>query len=358
MNYLFLFGRDPLLSYLEIISYLKRKKISFRVVQRKEKYLILEAPLDPRAVIDELGGTVKIAKTISQKVPELVTQMPNKVYYALQDFDDSDISEIFKEEFKRQKIKAQNITLKISPSEIIKKKMLETGSDFVFAEGRLFQTVAVSNPLALEERDVGRPYQDVMGAISLRLAKILVNLSQIKSGSLLDPFCGIGSILQEALLMGFDCIGVDSSEEKIKAAKANMQWLKDTYPVISAAHIFLGDARELSSIIRQKVQVIVTEPYLGELVKSKVSEREAEERMFQLLEIYKKFFEEAYKVLDDGGKMVIILPYFEVKGRKIGIPLEKVQEKFKISREEGLIPLQYGKPTNRISREIYIFQKS
>lgn len=357
MEYLFLFGRDPALSYLEILSYLKRKGISFRVTGKRGEYLILEAQLRPQAVIDELGGTVKIAELTPKSIPEIVSQMPGKVYYALQDFDDSDISEIFKEEFKQQKIKAQNITLKISPSEILKKEMIESKSDFIFASGKLFLTVAVSNPFELEQRDAGRPSQDVTGAISLRLAKILINLSQIHSGVLLDPFCGIGSILQEALLLGIDCIGVDSSGEKIKAAQANMQWLKKEYEVKHTASIFLGDARELSKFIRQKVKAIVTEPYLGALVKSKVSEKEAEERMTQLLGIYKKFFEEAYKILEDGGRMVIILPYFEVKKRKIGIPLEMVQGKFRIVREGGILPLKYGKSTNRIGREIYIFMK-
>lgn len=45
----------------------------------------------------------------------------------------------------------------------------------------------------------------------------MINISGIKEGVLLDPFCGIGSILQEAVLMGFDIRGVDIDKNCIDA---------------------------------------------------------------------------------------------------------------------------------------------
>ncbi len=360
-RFLFFYGRDKVLSYLELLSYFQRKGIAYQVVRKAEDYFILEGNLDPVSIIEELGGTVKIGlylgDDIEKLVPELLHMMPGKVYYSLQDFDQQEIVDIFKEEFKKQRIKAQNISFKISPSEIIKKNLLQTGSDFIYAEGMLFRTVAVSNPFALEKRDIGRPVQDVTGAISLRLAKILINLSQISHGTLLDPFCGIGSIVQEASLMGLDCIGVDFSEEKINAARENFAWLEKHYAPQRKAQFLQGDARSLSQVVKRKVQSLVTEPYLGELIKSKLSSQEAEHRIQSLVPLYRDLFREAYQILEHKGFMVIILPYFFLKKNKIRIPVESIHGKFRLYNPEKLIPVEYGVGKNKIGREIYIFRK-
>jgi len=56
----------------------------------------------------------------------------------------------------------------------------------------LTKTIAFSNPMEFKYRDEHRPYTDFSIMISIRLARILLNLSQAKAGQvLLDPFCGI-----------------------------------------------------------------------------------------------------------------------------------------------------------------------
>lgn len=61
-------------------------------------------------------------------------------------------------------------------------------------------------------RDYGRPARDArVGMLPPKLAQIMLNLSvkDEKSGTVLDPFCGTGVLLQEAALAGFDFIGSD-----------------------------------------------------------------------------------------------------------------------------------------------------
>ena len=356
---LFVFGRDKALSYLELISYFKRKAISFKVIKKDEEYLIAETELDAIKAVNELGGTVKIGQFVAEDVTRLIGNMPNKVYYALQDFDSADAINTLKREFKTQKIKAQDITHKISPTEIINKKMIETGSDFVYANEMFFHTIAVSDVREIERRDTKRPVQDVTGAISIRLAKILINLSQVKdNGELLDPFCGIGTILQEALLMNINVTGVDVSSEKVDSARKNLEWLKSQYRINNKYRLSIGDARFLSRILRYKVDAIATEPYLGPLVKEKLSIKEAEKRIDELTQLYKIFFEEAYKILNSNGFLAIILPYFFVKNQKINIDINKVKGKFKIYNIDNLIPIEYTTGKSKIGREIYICQKS
>ncbi|MGI0091957.1 MAG: hypothetical protein ACREBS_09625, partial [Nitrososphaerales archaeon] len=64
-------------------------------------------------------------------------------------------------------------------------------------------SVAASDVPGFESRDFTRSYQDPTITISPRLARILVNLAmKSKTGTLLDPFCGLGTILQEGLVCG------------------------------------------------------------------------------------------------------------------------------------------------------------
>lgn len=356
---IFLYGRDQKLSYLELISYFKRKGISFKVVSKNEDYLIAETDVDAGKAVNELGGTVKIGQFVSEEeIPAIIEKMPGKLYYSLQDFDEADAIEILKKEFKKNKIKAQDITHKISPTEIINKDMIETGSDFVYADKMFFQTIAVSNTKDIEKRDVLRPAQDVTGAISIRLAKILINLSQAKDNcELLDPFCGIGTILQEALLMGINATGIDSSPEKVDAARKNLEWFNKEYKIKNKFRLSIGDARSLSRILRYKVDAIATEPYLGPLVKEKASLDEAQKRINDLTPLYKRFFDEAYNILIAGGFISIILPYFFIKNQKISVDINNVKGKFKIYNMDNLIPIEYTTGKSKIGREIYICQK-
>ena len=59
-----------------------------------------------------------------------------------------------------------------------------------------------------------------------RLARMMVNLSACTAGkTLLDPFCGVGTILQEALLEKAMVVGMDVNPWCVKAATENLEWL-------------------------------------------------------------------------------------------------------------------------------------
>ncbi|MEK6807835.1 MAG: DNA methyltransferase [Nanoarchaeota archaeon] len=63
-----------------------------------------------------------------------------------------------------------------------------------------------------------------------KLARLLVNLSGAKEGeTILDPFCGAGSILIEAAVLGTKVIGTDFDSEMIARAKKNLEFYKKLY---------------------------------------------------------------------------------------------------------------------------------
>ena len=74
-----------------------------------------------------------------------------------------------------------------------------------------------------QRRPMHRPFS-LPTTLHPRIARVLVNLAEIKSGEILiDPFCGTGGILIEAGLVGARVIGIDIKEELVKGCKKNLE---------------------------------------------------------------------------------------------------------------------------------------
>ena len=63
-------------------------------------------------------------------------------------------------------------------------------------------------------------------AMHPKLARAMVNLTGIKKGRLVDPFCGSGGILIEAGLMGLHPVGYDIDTSMLERAKLNLEHFK------------------------------------------------------------------------------------------------------------------------------------
>ena len=107
---------------------------------------------------------------------------------------------------------------------MLKKNLVENKAEVLFCIGRtetwVATTVAVHNPFEFQKRDIYKPNQRKIFGMPPRLARIMVNLSSCTSGkTLLDPFCGVGTILQEALLEKANAVGLDVNPWCVKAVK-------------------------------------------------------------------------------------------------------------------------------------------
>jgi tRNA G10 N-methylase Trm11 len=78
----------------------------------------------------------------------------------------------------------------------------------------------------------------------------------------LDPFCGTGVILQEALMMGYSAYGTDVEPRMIDYTKRNIQWLVRKYPEITGSlTLDIADATKYQWL--RKYSCVVSEAYLG-----------------------------------------------------------------------------------------------
>jgi tRNA (guanine10-N2)-dimethyltransferase len=93
-------------------------------------------------------------------------------------------------------------------------------------------------------------------AMNSKLARCMVNLAHAREGAyLLDPFCGTGTTLLEATLIGVRAIGVDVQRRMADGARQNLKH----FGLVSEV-IIVADARKLPLT---RVDCIVTDPPYG-----------------------------------------------------------------------------------------------
>lgn len=361
-NYIFILGRDPELSLLEIVSYFNLREIKYKLIEHSKIAAVFELPslLNFKKIIKDLGGTVKICK-INDDLEDIYQRKNNKFRYYISNYSNRDISNLrehLKYIFKKQKLKAlykrppQNILM---PNEVFSNKILTENLEIVLYKNYIAVTIACSNPVEYEKRDTSRPRRDYLKTISIRLAKILINLSQPKK-SLLDPFCGYGILLQEALLNDLDVIGIDIDKKSIEATKENLEWLKHNYSVKGSYILYNLDSKLLSKKVT-KIDSVATEPYLGPYLKGLPTESEARKTIRDLENLYFDVLKELKKVKPK--TIVIIVPRFKTKSNTIikmdfSSIIKKIGFESYSPLSEIKTPVVYS--TGFIDREVWILK--
>lgn len=128
----------------------------------------------------------------------------------------------------------------------------------------LAESIGAQNITSFAARDQARPHTDAfVGMLPPKLARIMVNLSGANNGTLLDPFCGTGVILQEALIDGFTVTGTDLSDKMVDYTAKNLAWFTNkAHPKGLVGPIYQGDA--MSTRWQQPITTVVSETYLGQ----------------------------------------------------------------------------------------------
>jgi tRNA G10 N-methylase Trm11 len=204
----------------------------------------------------------------------------------------------------------------------------------VVADGQqtfLAQTVQIQDIDAYTLRDRGRPKRDSrVGMLPPKLAQIIVNLAgkhvvpeggtrdpehptnkNPRNARLLDPFCGTGVLLQEAMLMGYDAYGTDLEPRMIDYSNHNLTWLKGHYPAIAerAADLEIGDATNF--VWRAPVDLVATETYLGKPFTAPPAPDVLASTMADCNLIIKKFLRNIHPQLQPGTRLCIAVPAWQ-----------------------------------------------
>jgi tRNA G10 N-methylase Trm11 len=198
------------------------------------------------------------------------------------------------------------------------------------------------------KRDMNKPERREHLAISPRLSKILINLSGVKDRELLlDPFCGVGGILQEALLKKISVYGSDIDANAIKSALQNFKWLKENYKVMSP---YILERRDVGKIIDKQFNGVATETPLGEVVRKRPNDRDAD----RIIRNFERFIIPALRSLKvikkRKAKIAITFPRI----RDHGVDYERILEE--TGMELVMEPIAESRPKQYISRDIVVLR--
>ncbi len=388
-NFWFILGRESLIAAAEIDAVFSLKKYDYSL-------LILKAELDgfePKKIIDRLGGTIKIARELADNITEKqlleiiienLRGVSGKINFGISVYsfgDDKTADLVLAKNFGKQVkkiLKEEGLSIRyvenkeaiLSSVTVTKNNLAGRGREFLVQknEGDIYslaQTEAVQPFEKFSDRDFGRPGRDdLSGMLPPKLAMILINLTQTpRSSTLLDPFCGSGTILSEALLLEYkNLIGSDISEKAVADTKLNLDWIAKKFQrQMPDNKIFKSEVAELAkNLSANSVDAIATEPYLGKPLRGNETKQDLLAQAKQLHDLYLQAFQQFHKILKTGGKAVFIIPRFKFAGDLITIDCKNEIEKigFKaLPFFESQLRLVYSRPNQRVAREIWRFVK-
>jgi tRNA G10 N-methylase Trm11 len=430
-TYLFISGKNWILSLAELSEYFKSRALAFKIDYFSTEFFTLtfEALLDAH-VIDDLGGTIKIAevkvkfssetikegflkrnkqaqKKLAQTVAqsgatEGMTKAPDKLLFGvsiytsdtavksfggrIQRFIGSAIKDVLATTGKKSSfmgIASDRSEAQLSHVEVLKKNLVENQAEVLLCIGKteawIGNTIAVHNPFEFQKRDIYKPNQRAIFGMPPRLARMMVNLSACTSKkTLLDGFCGVGTILQEALMEHAAVVGVDVNSWCVKASEENLEWLSNEYSLSGANfRVVQGDMENLTAKVGvESVDCIVSEPDLGPALREVPTGPYAQKIIEKLEPLFLGFIEEAYQVLKLNGRLVLATPFIRTRsGDGVTMPIEEKLREVGFKRiyvftddmfspeapEHGRL---MGTPSliemderHKIGREIHILQK-
>lgn len=428
---IFISGKNWRLSLAELTSYLKAKQKAFNVQFFSREFFAIDIEENfGNTIIENLGGTIKIGEAKknfpTQMLKEaflnkkeqvqtdiieavgssgLVNEMfssADKVFFGvsvycsektlrqfswiIQRFIGSTVKTKLLEQGTKSKFMGfskERGLAQLSHIEVMKKNLVENKAEILVAIGKdetwIATTTGVHNPFEFQKRDVYKPAQRKIFAMPPRIAKIMVNLSGCSPGKvLLDPFCGVGTILQEALLMRAKVVGVDVNSWCVKAANENLEWLIREYKLEEADfRVVQGDISKLAQKIGQEtVDCIVTEPDLGPALRQVPTGPYAIKIIRKLEPLFFDFVEQAYQVLKADGQLVVVTPFIVTRsGKAVTMPVGEKLENLGFTADRPFDKQMFSANTpevetlasisslvevderHKIGREIHIYKK-
>lgn len=418
MQYAFILGRVYTLSIAELVEVLQQNGIEFKILIASIEVVVIETEqqLDFEKLQKQLGGIIKIAKIIDF----IKKRDQDSINFALKHyFKPSKLKKDYFKEYSGKKqfgvsvylldptIKAfgepkklgmfikkglqdegaslravlpDYNSLSLASVAVTKNLLLQKGAEIIVVAG--IDRVYVGKTLIVQDfedygrRDYQRPIRDEkVGMIPPKVAQIMINFSRTpKNGIILDPFCGFGSILQEAILLGFKAYGSDISKFCISGSEKNLEWFRNRYKVAPGKYrLELSDVAKISDVFKgEKIASIITEGYLGPMYSDLPKQAEIERNFEDLRKTWTAAFKQFKNLLPKGGRAVICLPAYK-RGQEeyISIPsvdfvtdlgysiedkfpaaAKKIMPFLKITERNSMI---YDRKDQTVAREIITF---
>ena len=391
-NSLLILGRQPALGLAELESRFGADKL--HPLSREATLLdIRTSDVD----LGQLGGSIKLCSVldtfattkwsdlnqlIAQRLPQYIRAMPEgKLQLGLS---------VYGLDVRPQQLLATGLGLKkllrsngrsvrlvpnqtttLNSAQVLHNHLIGlTGCELVFVrrgnQTICAQTVMEQDIEAYTLRDRGRPKRDArVGMLPPKLAQIIVNLAGTSidqpGAYLLDPFCGTGVVLQEALLLGYNVFGSDLEPRMINFTRANIEWLREHFAYDGRYELAVGDA---TTFIRwdQPIGSVACETYLGQPFDTFPAPDKLAQVRATCNTIIEKFLSNIGKQLQTGTRLCIAVPAWQQKNEVfIHLPMLDYLEKLGYNRVsfEHTQPqeLIYSREDQVVARELLVITR-
>ncbi len=373
MIYAFELGHQPHISVAEIVSVLKLFSITYTEFACTDSFFLIEtnAKLDADRLIHTLGGTIRIMECIFKKntdidtlVSYLTETTEGKIQFSLSGVKSTKLALDVKKNLKQAGRSVRYIEAK-NTATVIHNNLIEKKTDMVKIGNDWFFTLAIQDIESFTKRDYERPRTDSRsGMLPPKLARIMINLAEAPLDShILDPFCGSGTILTEALSLGYtEVTGSDYSEKAVEDSIENINWFireHSTKKVQASVHLL--SATNLDKVFKSaNIDAIVSEPYMGKPLRGHESKAALVAQAAELKELYVKSFASFTKILSPNGVIIFIIPIFKADKEWVRtnaqIEIEKLGFTI-IPFSEKNTSLLYSRDNQFVGREIWKFKK-
>ena len=387
MRYLAVLGRQPEISIAELeMIFGKVKRVSdvlasFTLtgddfgrgpqnVLRSKNFGKGKESAGPVKGIDRLGGVLKLALKLEQKPLEYLQGLPEgKITIGVSDYSRG----ASKRTALNEALKLKKILVRHGRSIRVvenKEAVLSTATslhnglggknerkvELIRVDKDWYKVIGVQDIDAYASRDQKRPARDAkVGMLPPKLAQILINLcGPLESDArILDPFCGTGVVLQEALLMGYSAYGTDINERMVEYSKRNLEWLVK----FEKYSISQGDATSFTW--EQPVTAVACEGYLGKPFLRIPSEMELKERKQECRSIILGFLKNLAGQIRNETPVTIAIPAWlrnngEYERLDILDEIDKLGYNVNNKTREGLL---YHREGQIVARDILILRK-
>ncbi|MBT4856582.1 methyltransferase domain-containing protein [Candidatus Uhrbacteria bacterium] len=247
---------------------------------------------------------------------------------------------------------------------VSKNNLQRHGTEFVLLvrpnEILLGRTQTVQDFENWGHRDYHRPARDAKrGMLPPKLARMMVNLSGTDTSdvTVLDPFCGSGTVLMESAMLGSgQLVGSDILEQAVEDTRENLAWLKADGTTLPNTHLVHSSAAELSKHLdAESIGLLVTEPFLGKPRSGKETKEVIKKQISELETLYSESFGALKSLLKPGARIVIANPVHIIDGERFPVPTKDILEGLGYTSEPFSEPLTYERKGQFVAREILRF---
>jgi tRNA G10 N-methylase Trm11 len=375
-KYVFLLGREPILSLCEL-------KSLFSSIEQRGDFAFIETD---DATIEKqkkwLWWTIKIGLVIAEwlkktDILELIVtetmkkiQPGKKLRLGVDMFIPSMSTLVFKvkDRFKKwgHSIRiVQHDIWRIKTATTIHEKLIEQGLEFIVLSDKTWFTVAktiwIQDIESYSERDMNRDRSMTVGMMPPKIAQIMINLGTKSSKDIIiwDPFCGLGTTLIEALHAGFTQI-IWSDIEPAMVEITNKNISKQPGYLEQMAKTFRLDATQINNYKNSWPAIIITEGMLGtNFTTTNITPERAIQERKKLIILYENYLSSAY-ANDSIKRMVFCLPFWNVGKDTIFMPeisqLSKQWQVDEICRFWKRY-ISHTRPGQCVGREIVVVQR-